>query len=264
MKHKTFIEKSLTFFKKLNIDIIKKYYVFDEITSTNDKAKDLVIKDEVDGTVILSKIQRKGKGRFDRIWESPEGGVYLSIILRPKCSPEKAMLLSLMSAIVVSKTISNYNMSPTIKWPNDVQVGGKKIAGVLIESESTKNQLEYVIIGLGINLNIKKENFSDSIIRKTTSLLEENQKTIEYYDFLFELFQNLNTLYKMFLNERHYNIIDEWKKLSDTIGKIVSITSSFEKIKGEVIDITDSGFLIVKTNKNERKIVTSGECIYFE
>jgi BirA family biotin operon repressor/biotin-[acetyl-CoA-carboxylase] ligase len=264
MKETDFIRNTLDFSHNLDISLIKKFIVFDEIDSTNIKAKELAINGEEEGTVIISQIQKKGKGRFDRKWESPQGGVYLSIILRPKSSPEKSMLISLLTAIVIAKTISSYNLSPKIKWPNDIRVGGKKIAGVLIESEADQNRLKYIVIGMGINLNIKLQNLSYIIRKNSTSLLEEIGTSSDYFDFLESLLMNFDYYYNIFINNKFERIILDWKNLSDTIGKKVIINPSLNPIEGEVIGIDESGFLIVSIETDKHKTISSGELIYFE
>lgn len=264
MKENDFVKKTLDFSKKLNINLIKKFVVFDEVISTNDIAKQLTINGEDEGTVVISRIQKKGRGRFDRIWESPDGGMYLSIILRPKGTPEKAMLLSLMTAIVISKTMSSYNLSPKIKWPNDIRVSGKKIAGVLIESEAYQNKLKYIVIGIGINLNNNLQNLSEKIRSSSTSLLKEVGSFVDYYNFLSNLLKNLDKYYMIFLTKNFKYIIQEWKNHSDTIGQKVIINSSNEPIEGKVIDINPSGFLEVILDTGEIRIISSGEFIYLE
>lgn len=264
MKENDFVKKTLDFSKKLNINLIKNFIVFDEVISTNNVAKQLAIDGEEEGTVVISRIQKKGRGRFNRIWESPDGGMYLSIILRPKGPPEKSMLLSLMTAIVISKTMSNYNLSPKIKWPNDIRINGKKIAGVLIESEAYQNKLKYIVIGMGINLNINTQNLSEKIRSNSTSLLKEVGSSIDYYHFVSSLLNNLDKYYKIFRTKNFKYIIHEWKNYSDTIGQKVIINSSSEPIKGKIIDINQSGFLKVILDTGKLKIISSGEFIYLE
>ncbi len=264
MKENDFVKKTLDFSKKLNINLIKKFIVFDEVVSTNNVAKQLAINGEEEGIVVISRIQKQGRGRFNRIWESPDGGLYLSIILRPKNTPEKSMLLSLMTAIVITETMSNYNLSPRIKWPNDVRISGKKIAGVLIESEAYQNKLKYIVIGMGINLNINLQSLSGKIRSISTSLSEEVGSSIDYYNFLSSLLNNLDKYYNIFRTKNFKYIIQEWKNHSDTIGQQVIINSSNEPIKGKVIDINQSGFLKIVLDTGKVKIISSGELIYFK
>jgi BirA family biotin operon repressor/biotin-[acetyl-CoA-carboxylase] ligase len=259
-----FVEESLRNLNNLKNDLVKNFYVFDTISSTNCKAKQLVLLNEDEGSIILSKIQTQGRGRFDRNWESPEGGVYLSIILRPDCSAEKALLLSIMSGVVISKTVSFYGLNPTIKWPNDVRVNNKKIAGILIESESILDRMKYVIVGLGINLNLKKENLSEKISEESTSILEETGKQTDYYEFIKKLLNNFYRYYDIFLETKYNIIINEWKNYSDTIGKKISYSTNNNQIIGKVIDINEFGSLVIKTDKKNQQIISSGECNYIK
>lgn len=262
MSEKKFVEKSIEFFKKLNIEFFRSSFVFDEISSTNEIAKELAIKGENEGTIILSKVQKQGRGRYNRVWESPDGGVYISIIISPNCPPEKSILLSLMAAIIISRTISAYHIFPTIKWPNDVLIKGKKIAGILIESESNQNHLKYMVIGIGINVNVNINNLSKKIRSKSTSMLLETNQEVEYYEFLNKLLITFKKYYKKFINKEYDQIIQEWKTLSNTIGQRVMINQSNKTLTGKVIDMDKTGSLIIKINKNKYKKISSGELIY--
>ncbi|UCD13176.1 MAG: biotin--[acetyl-CoA-carboxylase] ligase [Thermoplasmatales archaeon] len=264
MKECSFIGKTLDFSKSLDIDLVKKFVVFDEIPSTNIEAKELAENGEGEGTVVLARIQKKGRGRFNRLWESPDGGVYLSIILRPDCPSDKATLLSLLAAIAVSTSIASYGVSAKVKWPNDIRVNGKKIAGILLESEAFGNSLKYVILGIGINLNIDKNLLSAKVKSISTSLSEEIGTSINYHSFIKNLLFNLDEYYKLFLSKKYDRIIKEWKNQSDTLGRIVRITTSSEQIIGKVYDIDRSGFLIVILNSGKHKTITSGDCTYIE
>lgn len=264
MKDTTFIEKTLDFSKNLDIDLVKKVIVFDEIPSTNSKAKELARKGEEEGTIVIARIQKKGRGRFDRLWESPEGGLYLSIILRPDCPPNKATILTLVTSLVVSKTINSYDLSSNIKWPNDVRVNGKKIAGILLESEAHKNKVEYIILGVGINLNIDTNFLSKKIRLISTSLSREIGTSVDYHSFFKKLLFNFDKYYKLFLDKKYDLILKEWKNQSDTLGRRVRINTSSEQIIGKAYDIDQSGFLIVIGDSGERKKVASGDSFYIE
>jgi BirA family biotin operon repressor/biotin-[acetyl-CoA-carboxylase] ligase len=153
MKERAFVKKTREFSKRLHIDVVKNLLVFDELDSTNSTAKELALAGAEEGTVVLARTQNQGRGRFDRIWQSPEGGIYLSFILRPKVSAEKTSLLPFVAALALTKTIDSYGLHATIKWPNDVRVNGKKIAGILLESEVIGHSSNYVVVGIGMNLN---------------------------------------------------------------------------------------------------------------
>ena len=264
MKTSPFIEKTNKFFKNFKNDFFKNIFVYEEIHSSNSKAKELAQKGAEEGTLIITKIQKRGKGRFNRVWESPEGGLYLSIILKPNCTPDKTTILPLLTSIVVSKTIDIYAPSSKIKWPNDVLLNDKKIAGILLESEVLKNKVEYVILGIGINLNTDTNLLTKNVQLISTSLSKEIGKNIDYYSFLKDLLNNFHKYYKIFCNENYNLIIKEWKNQSDTIGKRVHIKTSTEQLTGKVIDIDQSGFLILNTIKGTQKKITSGDCKYIK
>lgn len=264
MKDKTYIEETQDFSKTLDIDIVDKFVAFDEISSTNLKAKELAQKNAKHGTIVISQIQKKGRGRFDRVWESPEGGLYFSIVLKPECKPDKATLLPLIGALSVCKTITSFSdLYVKIKWPNDVLINGKKASGILLESESDRNGLKYVILGIGINLNTDLSHLSEELHSVSTSISYEIGIKLNYYDFLKKLLVNLDKYYTLFDENKYDAIIKEWKENSDTLGRKVTIDTSTEKITGTAYDIDESGFLIIKTDDGNIKKITSGNCIYF-
>jgi len=263
MSKNNFVEKTHDFSKHLHVDLVKQFFVFEEISSTNAKAKDLAQEGEVEGTIVLSQIQKKGRGRFDRVWESLEGGLYFSILLRPKCKPEKATLLPLLAALSVCKTITSIcDLNVTIKWPNDVQIDGKKVSGILLESESNNGGLDYVILGIGINLNTDIDLFPEEF--NATSIANEIGIKLSYHVFLKKLLLNLDKYYALFNEKKYESILQEWKEHSDTIGRKVRIKLSNENIGGIAYAVDESGFLIVKTDAGDIKKITSGDCFYIE
>jgi len=263
MNNDDFTNKTLCLSKRINIDFIKKFVVFDKLSSTNSKAKELAKDGEAEGAVVIARMQKSGRGRFDRRWESPDGGLYFSIILKPDVSPDKTTLLPLVFALAVSTTISSYGLSSTIKWPNDVRVHKKKIAGILLESNVNENQLCHVILGIGVNLNIDVNLFSSKLKDTATSLLHELHTVVDYHKFLENLLFSFDTYYSMFLNKEFDCIISEWKTLSDTLDRRVKIVTSSDEIIGKAYDVDRSGFLLVITDTGEYKKIMSGDCLYF-
>ena len=244
--------------------LTKKIILFDELPSTNSKAKELARNGGEEGTVIIAKVQKKGRGRFEREWESPEGGLYLSVILRPEMSPDKATLLPLVASLAVFDAIKSYGLSAKIKWPNDIRVNRKKIAGILLESEAVRNRLEYAVLGVGINLNTDINSFSRELKDDVTSLAQELDIVVDYQQFLEKLLSAIETRYSTFSNGDFNTILGEWKRHSDTIGRKVKIITSTDEIIGKAYDVDQSGFLIIATDSDEHKIITSGDCIYFD
>jgi BirA family transcriptional regulator, biotin operon repressor / biotin---[acetyl-CoA-carboxylase] ligase len=264
MKEKTFVKITEEFSKNLSVDSVKKLFVFEMLDSTNRAAKDLAYAGAAEGTIVIAHTQKEGRGRLDRKWQSPEGGVYLSVILRPQAPPKKASLLPFVAALAVAKTIDVYGVHATVKWPNDVQVNRKKIAGILLESEINGNTIHYVVVGIGMNLNIDLKRLSPDIRPKSTSLNYEVGHPIDYHEFLRTFFIQFEDFYTFFKKCQYEKIIDEWKKNSDTLGKAIRIQTSIETIQGIAFDIDQSGFLLVRTEKEGIKKILSGDCLYFD
>jgi len=265
MNSNTYVENTTDFCRNLNIDLVKNVFVFDELSSTNIKAKELARHGEQEGTIVISRVQTKGRGRFDRKWESPDGGLYFSVIFRPQVKSDKTTLLSLVAALSICETINSiYAISSTIKWPNDVRINGKKVAGILLESESDGNKLDFVILGMGINLNTHIDQLSPELKSTSTSIVNELKQSVDHHEFLRYLLLTLNKYYTVFLNHDINSILSEWKKHSDALGRNVKIVTSSDEIVGKALDIDESGFLIVVTDSGEHKKVTSGDCFYIE
>jgi BirA family biotin operon repressor/biotin-[acetyl-CoA-carboxylase] ligase len=264
MKERAFVKKTREFSKRLHIDVVKNLLVFDELDSTNSTAKELALAGAEEGTVVLARTQNQGRGRFDRIWQSPEGGIYLSFILRPKVSAEKTSLLPFVAALALTKTIDSYGLHATIKWPNDVRVNGKKIAGILLESEVIGHSSNYVVVGIGMNLNIDITHFSTDIQPKSTSMNHELGNPVDYHEFLRIFFIQFGSFYKLFVEQQYDRIIDEWKTYTDTLGKTIRVETSTETLQGIASDIDQSGFLLLRTEQGEIKKIMSGDCLYFD
>ena len=262
MNTRTFVEKMEKFSKDSRIDFVKKLLVFNDIDSTNSTAKNLARAGAEEGTVVIAQTQNKGRGRFDRIWQSPEGGMYLSIILRPKISLQYASLLTFVAALTVVKTIHSYGLSATIKWPNDVRVQRKKIAGILLESEINGDHIEYVIVGIGINLNIDIQKLPSNIRSCSTSISSEVGSPIRYDEFFRTLFKHFDELYKRFNENQFEGIIREWKTFTDTLGKSICVRTRTEQIQGIALDVDRSGFLLLKTDRGEIRKIVSGDCLH--
>lgn len=262
MKETEFVKKTVDFSKNLHIDLIKKLLVFDEVDSTNSTAKELAQVGAEEGTVVIARKQHYGRGRFDRIWQSPEGGVYLSMILRPKKYTEKMSLFPFVAVLAVARTITLYGLHTTIKWPNDVQVNGKKIAGILLESEIKGPEVIYVVVGIGINLNIERKDLSPDIQPRSTSMFHELDSPVDYYEFLKTFFKQFEKVYSLFVNHQFERITDEWKIHTDTLGKTIRVQTSTETLQGIAFDIDPSGFLLLRTENGEIKKILSGDCLY--
>lgn len=250
--------------KDLNTKFIgKTLYVFKEVNSTNTLAKFLSLNDVENGTVIISEKQTNAKGRSGKQWESPLGGVWLSIILQPNVDHSKLPLITLATGVAVAKTLERVGVeNPEIKWPNDIMINGKKVCGILTEAVAKFNTIENVIIGVGIDANLDVDQFPEALQSGTTTLKEElgreGNENLLIKIFL-EEFEKISILFNQ---EGYEDILKEWRKRSYTIGKIVEVREPFNTYyDAYVIGIGKEGALVVEKIDGTLEKVISGECI---
>jgi len=221
-------------------------------------AKEIAMKGAKEGTVIVAEAQTRGRGRLGRDWVSPKGGLWFSIILRPKVSPRDAPKLTFLMSVAVAKTINKlFDLDAEIKWPNDVLVKGKKVCGILTETNSRGNSLNFAVVGVGINANFNLHDFPFNLRDSSTTLKEELQKEIDCEAFLRSLLEQTEHYYNMFTQGKFNVILTEWKHFSKFLGSYVEVMSFDEKVEGWAIDIDKNGALIVRLrDKTERKIIS--------
>jgi BirA family biotin operon repressor/biotin-[acetyl-CoA-carboxylase] ligase len=216
------------------------------------------------GTVVIAERQRKGRGRHtERKWFSPMGGIWLSVILAPKISAAQSTLFPIISAIAVSDTITEKtNLNSRIKWPNDIVIEGKKVAGILVDLSTEGEKINYAVIGIGINANVdfskttlaivnNDGNSSEHLSRYTgvTSLKNELfNRSVDVSEMTQMLLEKLEHYYLKLESEGPENIRNEWKKRADTLGKVVKVRKQNEIVEGIAIGIDVDGILLVKAH----------------
>ncbi|MCC7571898.1 MAG: biotin--[acetyl-CoA-carboxylase] ligase [Candidatus Methanofastidiosum sp.] len=247
-------EKQIEFELERMLDtkiIGKKILFFEEIDSTNNKAKQIAL-EEKEGTVVISEMQTSGRGRRGRGWYSPKGGIYVTFILKPTVSPEKASQLTLVSSLALVETLNsiNGNLDAKIKWPNDVLISGKKISGILTELSADMEKINYIVVGVGINLNTEKEILPEN----GTSLKIEMREEVSIKLFLKNFLEHYDSIYQEYVNGEIGEIIRRWKDNSDTLGKNVRIIGINETYEGIAKDIDENGALILRSDNKEIKV----------
>lgn len=229
---------------------------FTETDSTNTRAKDLAVRGAPEGALVLSEKQTKGRGREERNWFSPSrDGIYLSLILRPTIPPREAPMITLLTAVAVAEALlSLTRLKIAIKWPNDILVGGKKLAGILTEMTTQGDSIDYVVVGLGLNVNTPR--FPDNIRDKATSMLIETQKRFSRVRIIREYLKWYETYYEVFKNIGSEPIRKRWRELTNMIGQQITIEMIDKRYSGEVQDIDKDGALIItdRTGKSHRII----------
>ena len=249
---------------ELNTEYIgKELYVYKEVSSTNTVAKFLSMNHVKNGTVVISEKQTQAKGRSGKSWESPLGGVWLSIILKPDVEQSKFPLITLATGVAVAKTLEKVSVeNPEIKWPNDIMINGKKVCGILTEAVAKFNTVENVIIGVGIDANLESSQFPKELQAGTTTLKDELKREGNE-NLLIKIFlEEFEKISELFNHEGYEDILKEWRKRSYSIGKIVEVREPFNTYyDGYVVGINNEGALIVEKIDGTLKKVISGECI---
>lgn len=241
----------------------KNLYVYHEVNSTNTVAKFLSKTGNENGSVVISEKQTGGKGRSGKAWESPLGGVWLSIILTPDVEDSQIPLITLATGVAVAKTLERIGIeNPEIKWPNDIMISGKKVCGILTEAMTNSNKIDTVIIGVGIDANLTIEDFPEELQSETTTLENElGRKGDE--NLLIKLFlEEFEKISELFNHNDYEIILKEWRKRSYSIGKIVEVRKPFnDNYDAYVLGISKEGALVVEKNDGTLEKVISGECI---
>lgn len=238
----------------------KKIHYYEAVPSTMDLAMELGMKGACEGTVVLAETQTKGKGRLGRIWFSPKyKGIYLSLILRPKFSPERTPLLTLLSAVSICEAIKEHcGIDAQIKWPNDILIHNKKVAGILTELNAEMDEVNFVVIGIGLNVNNEKK----SLISGSTSLREVMGEEISRVALLQAILGRIEANYIYFAQKGPKLIIDKWREYSVTLGKRVKVYSHREHIEGHAANIDIDGGLMIRKDSGLMVKVMAGDVVH--
>ncbi len=232
-------------------------FYYEEVESTNNIAKELAREGSAEGTLVIAGVQTKGRGRLDRAWESPVGGIYLSLILRPGIHPSSIARLTLLSGLAVVRAVKSlYDLKVWLKWPNDLVISDTKLGGILSEMEGEAENVNFVVIGIGINAN---RNVTVDI--PSTSIKAEIGREVDIIGLVQEILKELERLYLEFL-EGSTTFLDEYKKSSNTLGRAVEIQGRDKTITGRALDIDSDGALLLQMSDGTIEKVLSGDCIH--
>ncbi len=245
---------------ELNAKIIGAEIVHrDSVDSTNRLAKKLAESGAADGTVVVAEEQTGGRGRLERNFFSPkEKGIWFSLILRPKCLPKDAPKFTLLAAVAVARAMERFKLRAEIKWPNDILYEGRKLVGILTELSAEVSRVNYIIVGVGINVNVKREEFPAELQKIAASLSEVNGgKNLPRADFFRAVLEEFDALYTA---NDFSEIFQLWRKFNVTLGKNISVISAEtgESFGGVAVDIDADGALIVDVG-GELRTVYAGD-----
>lgn len=233
----------------------------DELESTNDTAFRLADEGAEEGTVVVAETQLRGKGRMGRQWASPPGvNLYCSAILRPPIVPMQAAQLTLCSVIAVSRAIERTTgLRPVIKWPNDVLLSKKKVAGLLNEMSAETDKVNFIILGIGININMTQEQFPDDLRHPATSLCLELGSCVDRCAVARALLQALDELYDTYLTQGYQPIRNEWLQRSNILHQRVRVDLNERTLTGTVTGIDEYGALLLATADGASEKILAGD-----
>ncbi|QUC65212.1 biotin--[acetyl-CoA-carboxylase] ligase [Nitrosopumilus sp. K4] len=244
----------------------KQAYYFETIDSTQNQALSMVFDKENNGTVIVAEKQTSGKGREGRRWESPKGGIWLSIILHPKFDISAATLFPLAASLALSNSIEKtLKIKSELKWPNDITIKSKKVAGMLVDVSLESNKIEDLVLGVGINFDVDVKEIEKKLkgtpnFYGISSLMQHNKK-VKPIDLVHSFLTELEKVYTDLSSGRIKKIVKEWTNKSSTIGKNVELETEDGKISGKAIRIDEDGALVVSKN-NITKRVIAGDIVH--
>ncbi len=238
----------------------RKIYYFESVSSTMDIAVKLGLDNAPQGSLVLAEAQTRGRGRLSRHWHSPKRkGIYLSLLLRPKFMLSDTPLLTLLSAVSICEAVKEITgLKCSIKWPNDIFLGNKKVGGILTELNAETDEIRFVVIGIGLNVNNEK----DTLLAQATSLKEHLKKDTNRVGLLQETLRRLENNYLLLEAKGGAPIIQKWRVYNLTLGKRVKVISHHRQVEGQAADIDKDGSLLVRRDSGVTEKITAGDVLH--
>jgi BirA family biotin operon repressor/biotin-[acetyl-CoA-carboxylase] ligase len=234
---------------------------FEETDSTNARAHELGEAEAAEGTVVIAERQTEGKGRLGRHWVSPPGvNLYTSILLRPAILPRWAPHLTFLSAVAVARALKEISgLDPRVKWPNDILLAGKKVAGLLNEMSAEIEGIHYLILGIGVNLNMRTHQFPEQLRYPATSVALEKGKQVSRLGFARALYRHLDRFYELYLEKGFSPILESWEALCDSVGCQVEVDFQDRTVRGRVEGLDVDGALLLQLENGDNQRVLAGD-----
>jgi BirA family biotin operon repressor/biotin-[acetyl-CoA-carboxylase] ligase len=244
----------------------KTIHYFHEIGSTNNYARERAELGAAEGEVVVAESQSHGRGRLGRRWESPPfANLYFSILLRPKISPAHAAQITLMAAVALAEVVEEFVPErPAIKWPNDILIGGKKLAGILTEAACSAERVEYVILGIGVNLNYASAAMPEEIRRRAASVLEVAGRPVQRESFLQRLIQGIERCYGELEQAGFDALAARWESYFAWRGQRVRVELFDQVTTGTAKGIDRDGALVIVDDGGSAQRILAGDVILVE
>ncbi len=235
---------------------------YGRVGSTNLQAREHAFEKGEEGLVVMAESQSEGKGRVGRTWESPAGvNLYFSVLLRPPIAPAAAAQIPLFAGVALANSLSRATgLEARIKWPNDVFIHGKKVAGILSEMEAAGSKVRFVILGTGVNVNWQKRDFPLDLLETATSLREEAGRELSRPLIAAAIFEELEREYALFLEQGFSpRLREEWNRLSWINQKRVMVTVMNQQSEGWVLGLDRDGALLLEDDEGKIQRLIAGD-----
>ncbi len=232
---------------------------YDAVESTNDTLKELLETEVPEGLVLWADRQAAGKGRHGRAWASPLGGLYVSILLRPKDT--NAQVLGLLAGMPLVKALRHFGVFAGLKWPNDAVFQDRKIAGILSEGVY-RGDTFHVVVGVGVNTNVDLDRLPTEVQARATTLKREVNLFVANEEFLEYYLDQLDDVYSRYRNTPVALMMKEYRGACGTIGKNVVVTTAKGKVTGKAFDVSPAGALLVLDDQGNRHEIADGTVEY--
>ena len=235
--------------------------VFQQTTSTNDVIEKLARDGAAEGVVVFAESQTKGRGRLGRAWLSPEGkGLWFSVLLRPNLNPQAATWLTVASAVALRRAIDVHTgLKAEIKWPNDVLIAGKKVAGILTELSAELDRIKYVLVGIGVDVNLTAADFGPELREQATSLRVELGKPVVRVELAAMILRQLDGEYGRVLAGEFNLVADEWESHCTTLGQQLVVQLGARRVCGRAESLGEDGALILRTDHGHLERIVGGD-----
>jgi BirA family biotin operon repressor/biotin-[acetyl-CoA-carboxylase] ligase len=239
----------------------REIHVFQETTSTNDVAARLARGGAAEGAVVFAESQTKGRGRLGRTWISPAGkGLWFTVLLRPNIPPQEATQLTVAAATAISRAIAQQTgLTPEIKWPNDILIRGRKLAGILTEMRAELDRVQEVLLGIGMDVNLEADDFYQALRPTVTSLRIETGQKVNRAELAVAVLRELDRDYQMVTEGQFDRLAEQWQQRCTTLGRQVVIRMGDRVIRGRAESLDDDGALLVRGTHGHLERIVGGD-----
>ncbi|MFX0123035.1 MAG: biotin--[acetyl-CoA-carboxylase] ligase [Candidatus Hodarchaeota archaeon] len=239
---------------KIHSDLCPRIYTYADVDSTNNVARELIEENNQIGFAVVAERQSAGRGQGGRVWESPQGGLWTSLAIQPQIELSQLGMIPILSAVGIAKALEIFEIETLLKWPNDILIKHnlKKIGGILVEGKVTQFFLDYLIIGIGLNINSTLDQYSKLLRDQITTIFEEFERKIDLNRLLQEIIRQIEDSFESLRLYGAKSILEEWKEKDNIIGMNVIVQNPEGKYQGKVVDISQRGHLVLEISDSNR------------